>query len=148
MNGFQIDALVARGVFASAEDYDRIMCELEDARPEARVIGCSWEAGMDFNRARTSSGVVGEAGSNVTPFGTAAMPTMTAPPGLAGVKPAALCVFCAMERALQPGPRMAQPRFNGDVMLWPCERHESRPVTSNHQAAPASDAAPHPLPAA
>jgi hypothetical protein len=131
MAGFNPQQLVARGVFASLEEFERAMCELDDARPGPQVIRTSWAAGMsctvrahDFNRARMGSGVVGEVGSNVAPFGTAAKPTMTAS---ADVKQSALCVFCAWERAMQPGPRMAPLRINGDVRLWPCARHESSP---------------------
>ena len=144
LTGFNPDALVDRGVFDSLDELDRVMCELDDVLAAPRVSRVGWSRGMDFNRARMGSGVVGEVGSNSL-FGAAAKPTMTAP---TGVKQSALCVFCAWERAAQSGPRMARPRFNGDVMLWPCARHESRPSTSNHQAAPASDAVPHPLPAA
>lgn len=43
-----------------------------------------------------------------------------------------LCIYCAWERAMQPGPRMAPPRINGDVVLQPCERHASRPDTHNN----------------
>jgi hypothetical protein len=46
--GFNPGRLVARGVFASIDEADRIMCELDDARPTAKVIAVSWQMGFDF----------------------------------------------------------------------------------------------------
>jgi hypothetical protein len=145
MKGFNPDQLVARGVFDSLAKLDSVMCELDDARPGPTLTRLGWGHGMDFNRARVRSGVGAMGGSNAIPFEAAPGSSMRAS---ADVKQSALCIFCAWERAMQPGPRMAPPRINGDVRLEPCARHSSRLVTSNQQAAPASDAAPYPLPAA
>jgi hypothetical protein len=62
-------------------------------------------------------------------------------------RPVALCVFCAMERALSGhGPA---PRINGDVWLHPCPRHEEASSqeakqlpTARRAEAPACDRAP------
>lgn len=48
MNGFNPDQLVARGVFDSVEELDRVMLELDEARKEPRVISCAWLEGMGF----------------------------------------------------------------------------------------------------
>lgn len=138
MTGFNPDALVARGVFDSREELDRVMCELDDARPGPTVSRLGWGLGMDFNRARVGSGV---AGVSPSPFGTGGAAAVTAP---AAGKPAALCIFCAWERAMQPGPWTAPPRINGDVMLWPCARHASQSSSSagtNGQQQPHTPAA-------
>lgn len=134
--GFNPDQLVARGVFDSLAELDAVMCEWEEFRAEPRVLSVSWREAMtfqcgvrnaecgiggnDFNRARVRSGVDAMGGSNAIPFEAAPGSSMRAP---ADVKQSALCIFCAWERAMQPGPRMARPRINGDVVLWPCERH-------------------------
>ena len=134
MKGFNPQQLVARGVFDSLKELDRVMCELDDARPGPQVIGVSWSQGMDFtvrsqkfNRAYVGSGVGEEVGSNVAPLGTAAVSPMREP---VDVKPPVLCIFCAWERAMQPGPRMARPRINGDVVLGSCARHSSDPAVT------------------
>lgn len=48
MNGFNPQQLVARGVFDSREEFDRVMLELDEARREPRVIACAWLEGMRF----------------------------------------------------------------------------------------------------
>lgn len=153
MPGFAVEALVARGVFDSLAELDAVMCELDDRRPGARVLACSWDAGMEFRKPVFPAGVcqmgarLGAGSTRPKPVGAPPAPIPAAVWGQKPGMPAALCIFCAWERAAQ-GPRMARLRINGDVMLWPCARHESRPVTSTQQPAPDSDGAPHPLPAA
>lgn len=98
LTGFNPQQLVARGVFDSLEELDRVMCELDEALSQPQVSRVGWSRGMDFsdrsqesgvrsqsfNRARMGSGVDGSAGSNVSPFGTAAGSSMTAPPSRRG----------------------------------------------------------------
>ena len=66
MNGFNPQQLVARGVFDSVEELDRVMCELDDARREPRIIACAWREGFDFTVPRVRSGAGAAATS---PFG-------------------------------------------------------------------------------
>lgn len=132
MNGFNPQQLVARGVFDSLEELDRVMCELDDVRPGPQVSRGGWLEGMDFNRARMGSGV--GAAADLTSFEVAADAPMRAP---AVLRPAALCIFCAWERAAQPGPRMAPLRINGDVRLEPCARHSTlRPARGQGRLTP------------
>ena len=88
-----------------------------------------------LTRARTSSGAAMAHDPASEPMGVPPAPNRDVVWGRQPGEPVALCVFCAMERALQPGPRMARPQFNGDVMLWPCARHADLPQTSTPQPA-------------
>lgn len=47
-NGFNDAQLVARGVVDSLEELDRVLCELDDARREPRVIAVAWQEGFHF----------------------------------------------------------------------------------------------------
>jgi hypothetical protein len=135
MNGFNPEQLVARGVFDSLEELDRVMCELDDVLAAPRVSRVGWSRGMDFNRARVGSGAVMAHDPASEPMRVPPAPNPVAVWGRQPGQPAALCIFCAWERAMQPGPRMARPQFNGDVMLWPCARHADRPQNANPQPA-------------
>lgn len=157
LSGFQPKQLVARGVFDSLAELDRVMCELDDRRPTARVIACSWDAGMDFRfrisecrhefhgLTRTLSdfeaGVVVSSAGSPLPHLLGDGPASSVSPPASG--PVELCAWCVVETRFQG--HGSAPRSNGDVAWVSCERHRSdvpasRPVLNS---GPVS----HPMPA-
>jgi len=88
-----------------AELLDAIACALDDARPGPCITASSW-------------------GLSSFPVDVREVPATGrehSPPVGKPLRPAALCVFCCVERAMA-GSRET-PRINGDVMLQPCARH-------------------------
>lgn len=138
MNGFKPQQLVARGVFDTIEELDRVMLELDDARKEPRVIACAWREGFSFTVPRVRSG----AGAAATPpFGNDhaarvdAVPareteSRRSPESVAGAA-SVLCPWCAAERAMQG--QGAAPR-TGFVPVARCARHSAEsPADFNGQ---------------
>lgn len=143
MNGFNPEHLVARGVFDSLEEADRVLCELDDARREARIIAVAWLEGMNFKLRvgelrvermnLPAACAVGAGRPGISPSGMATARTVDAVPGResesqrspesdAGAA-SVLCPWCAIERAMQG--QGAAPR-TGFVSVARCERHSER----------------------
>ena len=131
------EALVARGVFDSLDELDRVRCELDDARPGPRIIAASW---VDFEfvpRVRHDAGR-----AETFPFGMGYAQPVAAGSGCATssqrspeavAEPAAvLCPWCALERAMQG--HGAAPR-TGFVSVARCARHCSETSAGMEQPA-------------
>lgn len=158
MNGFNPDQLVARGVFDSRQELDRVMLELDEARREPRVIACAWLEGMRFGveisdaveRVPTRFPAACAVGAG--PINRFEHRTVDAVPGResesqrspesdAGAA-SVLCPWCAIERAMNG--QGAAPR-TGFVSVARCARHSAEPPAPALQSLRSADAGPfHP----
>lgn len=163
LQGFNPAALVARGVFDSLEEADRVLCALDDARPGARIIAVSWQEGFGFmvqvqgSKFSMQGGRgLGEshnlAGAGATP---APAPTLSAgsgsflqsaSPSRTSLAPAPAdsdCPWCAIERAKQGHGSAPMAPF---VPRTRCARHApveaAKPSTNAPHPAVARDASP------
>lgn len=125
MTGWNPSALVARSVFDSLEELDRVMCELDDARPGPKVIAASWvdfqfmpRVRHDADRALTFPFGIGCARSAAA--GSGCETSSRRSPEFVSEPAAVLCPWCALERALQG--HGAAPR-TGFVSVARCDRH-------------------------
>ncbi len=139
--GFNPQQLVARGVCASLEEADAVLCDCDDARPGPTVLGVSWMQGFGFTVQVTGSKLnfpaacaVGVGRPATSPSGVATARTAEAGSGVVNTSrrspellpesASVLCPWCAIERA-RSGQGSA-PR-TGFVSVVRCDRHSAEP---------------------